>query len=348
MDITEDVANNNYKFPYEITKIDEDVNKKLLEDFKGERTTFVQIGPKNYFFPAKFLEDAPKYYNFEPRKDDIWIVTFPRSGTTWTQEMVWLLANNFDYKTAKTVSLNERCPFLEFGSFVHEEVKLEFLQENDPTKKEIIEEVTFPEYLKLPLRKSPRIIKTHLPFSLLPPNLLKIGCKVIYVARNPKDVINSFYHLNKLFKTQGYEGNLRDYCEYFIKNLQPWTPYWEHLKEGYDNKDEESLLFMFYEDLLRDCKRGIKKVADFIGCKITDDELDALKEHLDIKNFKNNPSVNNAALKDIGIIRNCGENSFIRNGKSGSWKNEMDQETINKIDFWINENQRKFNIKFPE
>ena len=38
-----------------------------------------------------------------------------------------------------------------------------------------------------------RLIKSHLPFEFLPPKLLDT-CKVVYVARNPKDVAISLYH----------------------------------------------------------------------------------------------------------------------------------------------------------
>lgn len=35
------------------------------------------------------------------------------TGTTWTQEMVWLLENNLDYETSKEKPLYERFPMLE-------------------------------------------------------------------------------------------------------------------------------------------------------------------------------------------------------------------------------------------
>jgi len=35
------------------------------------------------------------------------------TGTTWTQEMAWLLLNDLDYETAKNVLQTERSPFLE-------------------------------------------------------------------------------------------------------------------------------------------------------------------------------------------------------------------------------------------
>jgi hypothetical protein len=52
-------------------------------------------------------------YNFESRSDDVWVATFPRSGTTLTQEMVWLIENDFDFVTAQKKTLGERFPFYE-------------------------------------------------------------------------------------------------------------------------------------------------------------------------------------------------------------------------------------------
>jgi hypothetical protein len=44
--------------------------------------------------------------------------------------------------------------------------------------------------------------------------------QVVYVARNPKDVAVSFYHLNRLIRTQGYLGDFPQYWDYFEKNLR--------------------------------------------------------------------------------------------------------------------------------
>lgn len=30
---------------------------------------------------------------------------------------------------------------------------------------------------------------------------------------------------------------------------EPWTPYWEHVKEGWENRKHENVLFTFYEDI---------------------------------------------------------------------------------------------------
>lgn len=120
------------RFPYDIRDVDAATNAELLEYFTGgwclefplleltygprtvgERTGFVQVGPEGYFFPHKYKVQAELYYNFEARPDDVWITTVPRSGTTWTQELIWLLANGLDFEKAQQRPLTERFPFLE-------------------------------------------------------------------------------------------------------------------------------------------------------------------------------------------------------------------------------------------
>lgn len=72
----------------------------------GSSRSFVMI--------RKFMDlFAKRIKNMDVYDDDIWVITFPKCGTTWTQEMVWMLSNNLDYETAMSVNLINRFPFLE-------------------------------------------------------------------------------------------------------------------------------------------------------------------------------------------------------------------------------------------
>lgn len=71
------------------------------------------MGPKKYIFPGTFKKHAEHFYNFKARADDIWIATYPRSGTTWTQELTWMIANDLDYDGAQRDFLTKRSPFFE-------------------------------------------------------------------------------------------------------------------------------------------------------------------------------------------------------------------------------------------
>lgn len=101
------------KFPFRISKVKEEVNRKVVEDFLGQPNGAVQVGTKNWFQPTAYADYAEQIYNFEARSDDVFICTFPRSGTTWTQEMVWLICNDLDYETAQKIPKLKRSPHLE-------------------------------------------------------------------------------------------------------------------------------------------------------------------------------------------------------------------------------------------
>jgi len=74
-----------------------------------------------------------------------------------------------------------------------------------------------------------RCIKSHLPLTMLPPNLLDT-CKVIFVARNPKDVCVSYYFHEKLIPFQGFTEEFPDYVKMFQEGKAAYGDYWYHLK----------------------------------------------------------------------------------------------------------------------
>lgn len=72
-----------------------------------------EVNVKKVVMPEKFKPMAVRIKEMEVYDDDIWVMSFPKCGTTWTQEAVWLLNNDLDYETAKKVNLVHRFPFLE-------------------------------------------------------------------------------------------------------------------------------------------------------------------------------------------------------------------------------------------
>lgn len=94
---------------------------------------------------------------------------------------------------------------------------------DDPETQTAIEELCSPVYEILANTESPRFIKTHLPFSLMPPSVMKSRAKVIYVARNPKDVAVSWYYLNRMWKVCGFRGDFSQFWHYFEKDLSEYS-----------------------------------------------------------------------------------------------------------------------------
>ena len=69
--------------------------------------------------PRLFVTDnwAERIRNFEVREDDIWILSYPKTGTTWTIELVWMLVNDLKLETAD-IPEHLRCPIMEGASVI--------------------------------------------------------------------------------------------------------------------------------------------------------------------------------------------------------------------------------------
>lgn len=90
---------------------------------------------------------------FEVRPDDVWLITYPKSGTTWTEEILSLIRAKGDVKAVGKKLIHERVPHLEVGK-----------------------PLGHVRWLKnLP---GPRLLATHLPLEYIPAQLRATKAKV--------------------------------------------------------------------------------------------------------------------------------------------------------------------------
>ena len=75
------------------------------------------------------------------------------------------------------------------------------------------------------------------------------------------------------------------------------NPFFLHLEEAWEKRNHPNMLFLFYEDMKRDLGSVIDQVCKFLDSPLTKEKKDQLIDHLDIKNFRNNPAVN---ITDLG------------------------------------------------
>src|SRR5829696_2074828 len=119
---------------------------------------------------------------YHPRPDDLFIVSYPKSGTTLMQMMLYQLTTDgeMDFPHIESVS-----PWLE--AYLHS------------GQEKFVDDMP-----------SPRIFKSHLPYSYMPR-----GVRSIYLARDLRDVIVSAYHHDCL--VSGCDKDFESHVDRFIE-----------------------------------------------------------------------------------------------------------------------------------
>lgn len=129
---------------YRRRKKEIDIGKEINEELKPiwmNLKHFKHKGAiiKDYLLPEQIVGKLNEIKNFQFNKNDFVCISFPKSGTTLLQEIVYLIQTNFDYQSAKKIDISERFSFIEWPT-----VKLEKLSSTNQSDKT-------------------RFFKTHLP-----------------------------------------------------------------------------------------------------------------------------------------------------------------------------------------
>ncbi|XP_076993147.1 sulfotransferase 1B1 isoform X2 [Tamandua tetradactyla] len=177
---------------------------------------------------------------------------------------------------------------------------------------------------------SPRIVKTHLPTDLLPKSFWKNNCKIIYMARNAKDVAVSFYHFDLMNNLEPFPGSWEEYLEKFMTGNVTYGSWFNHVKNWWNKKEEHPILFLYYEDMKENPKQEIKKITQFLEKNLNDEILDKIIHHTSFEMMKENPLVNYTHLPST--VMDHSKSPFMRKGVTGDWKNYFTVAQNEKFD----------------
>ncbi|MBT6275161.1 MAG: sulfotransferase domain-containing protein, partial [Chromatiales bacterium] len=227
---------------------------------------------------------------YQATADDVFISTYPKCGTTWMQNVVWLMLNE-GRPMPPSARLTELIPHLE-------EIGAEFVERLAP----------------------PRVIKTHLPFAMTPYHL---NARYIYVARNPFDCAVSFYHHTRGFiKHYDFEdGTFAEYFRCFVRGEIDFGDYFENVLSWFGHRADDNVFFVTYEDMQTDLRSVVIRLAGFLGGKALHavaqaSTLEAILEH----------SGFTAMARDQqrwASERPANMPAFVRKGVVGDWENHF-------------------------
>ncbi|XP_048225359.1 sulfotransferase 2A1-like [Perognathus longimembris pacificus] len=247
-------------------------------------------------FPTKFCKTEDiraAHEQFVVKDKDIITVTYPRSGTNWMIEILCLILSKGDPEWIRSVPMWERCLSIEseLGSKIIRDMK-----------------------------EGPRLLTSHLPFQLFPKSFLTSKAKVIYVLRNPKDVLVSRYYFICQSKFMKNPESLQQYDEWFIQGNVAYGSWFAHVLGWMSMRESKSVLVLSYEALKKDTRSTVEKICQFLGKKLEPEELDLVVENSSFQAMKENKMSNYSSMDRNYISANV---EMIRKGMVGDWKNHL-------------------------
>jgi len=250
--------------------------------------------------------------SFQARPSDIIVVSFPKSGTSWLQEIVWRVVHRETGVSSGNATLEYRFPTLEFPS-------AKFMKQRP------LEDVP-----------DPRLIKTHLPYQVLAERVGSSGAKVLYVSRDARDVCVSLYYFNRMALPMMYRGTFREFRDRFTSDSLFPGPYREHVKSYLDHAD--TVLCLTYEQLHSNRAEVVRKIATFLGRTLTDADVEGIVANTSFAAMKANPNANFHWRQENGFAApGAKEGTYLRKGKVGDWTNHFTEAESDFFMKWRNE-----------
>ncbi|XP_069843070.1 amine sulfotransferase-like isoform X2 [Dipodomys merriami] len=285
----------------------ENTNEYLLNfrDYNFERTLVDMEFLKN-------IED------FEIRDDDVFVITYPKSGTIWSQQILSLIFHEGHRNGTENIETLDRVPYLEYN-------------------------IRKLDYAK---RSSPRLFCTHIPYYLAPRGLKSKKNKMLYIYRNPKDVLVSFFHFSKWNVKLEAADTVEEYMKTFLDGKVVGSRWFDHIRGWYEHRHDFNILFLSYEEMKKDLRSSVMKISKFFEKKLSEEDIDAVVRQATFQKMKSDARANYLTIsqKEIGTRNNDGH--FLRKGIVGDWKHHFTVAQNERFDRIFQKNMKDFPLKF--
>ncbi|HEX8056850.1 MAG TPA: sulfotransferase domain-containing protein [Novosphingobium sp.] len=252
--------------------------------------------------------DSTIWNDFTFRDDDVFIATYAKSGTTWTQQIVGQILHGPD----PALPVSDLSPWLDLR--------------------------VPPKHIKLPEVEAQigrRFLKTHLPVDAL---RFSDKAKYIFIGRDGRDVVWSLYnhHANandKFYEaindTPGLIGPKidlpnPDICAYFREWLDgdgyPFWAFWENIRSWWEIRHLPNVMFVHFADLKRDMGGQMRAIADFLEVSVPAESWPEIERLCSFDWMKANAD----HVSPLGgAIFDGGGATFINKGVNGRWQDVL-------------------------
>jgi hypothetical protein len=227
--------------------------------------------------------------------DDTFLVSYPKSGNTWARLLI-----------ANLLSPNRPADFRDINRLVP-----------DPSSE------TKRHFMRMP---RPRVIKSHFVFDPLYP-------RVIYIVRDPRDVVISEYHYQRKTRNIGDGYPLEEYVRRFLAGATyaengSWG---EHVTGWLAARDgDPRFLLVRYEDMLTRTAEELARIAAFLKIPATSQRLEEIVALSSVDRMRDleirqsdASSLMRGSRKDV---------AFVRAAKSGGWRSELPDSLAESIE----------------
>uniref|UniRef100_A0A023GI98 Putative sulfotransferase ixodes scapularis sulfotransferase n=1 Tax=Amblyomma triste TaxID=251400 RepID=A0A023GI98_AMBTT len=267
-------------------------------------------------------ENVRQALSYMPRGGDIVMVSYVKVGNNWLEQIIQLILHRGE-SAMGTADYHMRTPYPEM-------IGTTYLERMPP----------------------PRFMKTHFDYSRQPINP---KARYLYLARNPLDVCVSFFHFTRSIEAYKFqEGSFDDFFDLFVTGETDWGDYLDHLASWYEHRHDDNVLFLTYEQLKRDFRATVLRVARFLGSEYEDMLLndpgvyEKLVQKSSIPFMRKLLEVNEEIKSEMAVTENgavndamsrllCDDNgkvrkvTLVRKGVIGDWKSLFTADHLRRM-----------------
>ncbi len=227
--------------------------------------------------------------------DDVFLVSYPKSGNTWTR---FLIAN-----------------------LVYPEKNPDFSNIND-----LLPDPEAMSKRDLERAHRPRILKSHQYFD---PRYQK----VIYIVRDPRDVVLSEYYFDIKRRAITEDYPLQQFVSRFVRGElnHPYGTWGENAASWFfTRRGDPRFLLITYEALQSEGMKEMGRIASFLGVSAGPEQLAFAIEQSSANRMRELEKKQSHLWSSTRETRK--DKPFVRTAKAGGWKAELSEASIGEIE----------------